>query len=379
MHSKGRPYKFGFVLNTTLGNMTRYLNLRKYAERDEEVECLWAPVNHYTPPEMPSLLRVLPEPLFMRARVLQQAMPVMGSLDRLDAVMIHLFEADMLCALRSYVRPKPLRIVSTDEAPITNRQTHPLYPRDLAKPAWRQRMRLALDLWRIRRTDYFIPFSQWVADVLTAECGAPKERVCPLHVGLDLDLWQSEPRAGERNGRRVKILFVGSDFERKGGALLLEVFRNRFHDSAELHLVTRQAPERLPPHVHVHSGFYPNDERLIDLYSQADMLAVPTTADTGPLWVFMEAMAMRLPIIGTGTGANGELVRHRETGLLVRVGDGEDLATAIQTLSGNPAMRREMGERGRRLVQARYSARVNVPLIIGAMKEAVEASRRRYE
>jgi hypothetical protein len=34
-----------------------------------------------------------------------------------------------------------------------------------------------------------------------------------------------------------------------------------------------------------------------------------------------------------------------------------------------------MGERGRELVEARYSARVNVPLILRRMKDAVDESR----
>ena len=89
------------MLNTTIGNMTRYLNLRKYAEQDPEIEFMWAPVAHYTPPDMPSRLRFLPDPLFMRARVLQQALPLLNELASLDAVMIHLFEADILCSLRA--------------------------------------------------------------------------------------------------------------------------------------------------------------------------------------------------------------------------------------------------------------------------------------
>ncbi|HJQ61531.1 MAG TPA: glycosyltransferase family 4 protein, partial [Burkholderiales bacterium] len=355
--------------------MTRYINLRKYAERDDEVACTWAPVSHYTPPELRTALRLLPEPLFMRARLLQQAMPVLGRLHRFDAVMIHLFEADILSALRGYFCSKPVRIVSTDEAPITNRDTHPLYPQELAKGVWRSNMRLALDRWRIRRTDYFIPFSHWVAGNLT-ECGAPKERVYPLHVGLDLDIWTSAPRLAGRSGDRVKILFVGADFDRKGGALLLEVFNSHFRDRAELHLVTKQAPESLPAHVHVYADFEPNDHRLVSLYSQADMLVVPTTADTGPLWVFMEAMAMRLPIIGTDTGANTELLRHGETGFVVKIGNGEALTTAIDSLVDDPGKRRAMGERGRALIETKYSARVNVPLIIRAMKDVVDASRR---
>jgi len=373
--SRHRRYKFGFILNTTLGNMTRYLNLRKYAERDEEVAFTWAPVSHYTPPEFPSRLRFLPEPLFLRARVIQQALPVMGHLDQFDAVMIHLFEADVLCVMRSYLRRMPLLISSTDEAPIVDRSSYPLYPNDLKKPVWRQQLRLAIDLWRVRHTDLFIPFSQWVADTLVQSCGAQSERVFPLHVGLDLDLWRGRPRPERAAGQRLKILFVGGDFVRKGGALLVDVFNLHFRDTAELHLVTRQAPVDLPPHVYVHADLQPNDKRLTELYSQVDLLVVPTTADTGPLWVFLEAMAMALPVIGTDTGSNAELVRHGETGLIVKIGDGHSLAAGIKMLLSDPALRRRMGSMGRQLVETKFSSETNVPLILDAMKAAVDAAR----
>jgi len=371
----GPAYRFGFILNITLGNMTRYLNLRKYAERDAEVECSWAPVSHYTPPDLPSRLRFLPDPLFMRARVLQQAMPLLSRLSDLDAVMIHLFEAELICALRSYLARAPLLVSSTDEAPIVDPSRYPLYPSELSKPAWRRRLRLALDFWRIRRMSYFIPFSQWAADILVEGCGAPAERVRAIHVGLDLDLW-SFPQAARR-GSKIRILFVGGDFARKGGNLLLDVFRAQFQGTAELHLVTRQAPSDLPPDVFVHSDYVPNDPRFAELYASVDMLVVPTTADTGPLWVFMEAMAMGLPIIGTDTGSNSELVRHGETGYIVPVADGQGLARAIQSLSSDPELRLGMGRRGRQLVESKYNAAVNVPLILRCLKDVVDGQRAR--
>jgi glycosyltransferase involved in cell wall biosynthesis len=368
-------YRFGFMLNISLGNQTRYLNLRKYAQSDDEIEFVWAPVDHYTPPDHPSRLRFLPNPLFMRARVMQQAWPVMRRLGELDAVMIHLFEADILCAVRSYWQPQPLRFSSTDEAPITDRASYPLYPNDLKKPVWRQKLRLALDMWRVRHTDYFIPFSQWVAGILTRDCGAPPERVFPLHVGLDLDIWQPIARPAASPDAKPKILFVGGDFERKGGKLLLEVFTQRLRDRAELHLVSRQAPTELPPGVYAHRDFRPNDKRLTELYAACDLLVVPTTADTGPLWVFMEAMAMGCPIIGTDTGSNKELVRHGETGFIVRIGDAQGLGDAIETMLRDPVARRAMGARGRRLIETEYSAAINVPRILKVMKDAVDQTR----
>ena len=372
-----RPYRFGFMLNTAIGNMTRYLNLRKYAQREPDVELTWAPVSHYTAPDFASRLRFLPAPLFMRARVLQQAWPVLGRLSDFDAVMIHLFEADVLCAMRSCVYASPLRFSSTDEAPITDRRNYPLYPNELAKSRLRQRARLALDLWRVRHTDYFLPFSHWGANILTRDCGVASERVQALHVGMDLELWRWLPRPPRTADQRLRILFVGGDFVRKGGPLLLEVFQAHFQDTAELHLVTKQAPKDLPAHVHVHADLEPNDERLRQLYAQVDLMVVPTTADIGPLWVFMEAMAMGLPIIGTEVGATTELIKNGETGFALRVGDGEALRQAIQHVCDQPALARDMGVHGRSLIEREYNAAVNVPLILRKMKEGVDRRRAR--
>ena len=369
-----KPYRFGFILNTTVGNMTRYQNLRKYAERDPEIEFTWAPVSHYIAPDLRSRLRFLPPALFMRARVMQQTWPVLGRLGQLDAVMIHLFEADVLCALRGCLLSKPLRFSSTDEAPITDRSTYPMYPAEAAKPPWRYGARLALDRWRVRHTDHFVPFTQWGADILIRDCGAPKGRVHPLHVGMDLELWRSSPKPPRLPADRLKLLFVGGDFIRKGGALLLEVFSRYFQNTAELHLVSRQAPDSLPPHVHLHNDLEPNDGRLRRLYSEVDVVVVPSTADLIP-WVYLEALTMRLPVIATRVGATTEVVRDGETGFAVPVGDGEALRQAIQRIVDDHALAWHMGQQGRALIEAHCDAAKNVPAILQTMKDATDSGR----
>jgi glycosyltransferase involved in cell wall biosynthesis len=82
-------------------------------------------------------------------------------------------------------------------------------------------------------------------------------------------------------------------------------------------------------------------------------------------------MAMRLPVIATDVGAAAEVIRQGETGLLVKVDDAESLGAAIQTLLQNPALRRQMGERGRELVELKFNASINVPKILALMKGAV--------
>ena len=138
-------YRFGFILNTTLGNKTRYLNLRKYAERDTSVHFEWAPVSHYDPDPDSRPWRSVPAGLRMRLFVLQQTLPVMRRLDQLDAVMVHLFEADVILPARRVFKKWPVLFSSTDEAPIVDRATYPLYPDEIKKPVWRQKLRLAID------------------------------------------------------------------------------------------------------------------------------------------------------------------------------------------------------------------------------------------
>ena len=59
-------------------------------------------------------------------------------------------------------------------------------------------------------------------------------------------------------------------------------------------------------------------------------------------------------------GVHPEMVRHGETGFLA---SGEaDWVEAIRTLAGDPALRREMGAAGRKLVGERYSVEIGARL-----------------
>ncbi|WP_280152733.1 glycosyltransferase family 4 protein [Piscinibacter sp. XHJ-5] len=349
--------------------MTRYVNLRKYAERDPDVEFTWVPVSHWAPRET-RLAKLIPQPIHLRAAVLRQAWPGLAALSRMDAVMVHLFEAELLALLRGFVRSRPVIVSSTDEAPIGDEASYPLYPRDMLKSRARMRMRLAIDRWRARHVDLLMPFSQWAADIFLAECPVDADKVRPMHVGLDLDQWTpGEPRT-EENGR-FRILFVGGDFERKGGHLLIDVFQRHLAERAELHLVSNQAPAEVPAHVHVHRNLKPNDPTLIDLYRTCDVFAVPTTADLVP-WAYLEAMAMRCPAIGTAVGAIPELIPDGRAGFVIPRNDGQALRAALESLIDDPALRQRMAHEGRQHVEMHYNAAVNVPRILRMMKGLVD-------
>ncbi len=373
----GRPragYRFGFILSTSLGNLTRYQILRKFAERDPDVEFVWAPVKQFIGPGEHNPFRYLPRALRTRAIVFYQSAPVLRRFRSLDAVMIHMYEVDILTALWGYFRKSPVRIISTDDAPVIDPATYPLHQVDRMKPAWRLAIRLWIDLWRVRRADLLVPFSKWAGDLTVQAAGISPDLVTPVHVGLDLEYWRPPPLPGRTTAanRRAKVLFVGGDFVRKGGAHLLEAFERHLKDAIELHLVTKSAPPSVPDNVYVYSDLSVDDHRLRDLYQQVDLLAHPTTADLSS-WVVLEAMATGLPAVVTPVGGIIDLVDDGKTGIFVPVGDVDALAAAIRSLVEAPETRRQMGERARKSVEQNFDAAVNVPRILGLMKSAVDS------
>lgn len=359
-----RRYRFGFVLTTGAGNMTRTQNLRRYADSDPDVECVWA-----TDPTTPG---VHSSPLRRRLDVLRCAALVLGQLGRLDAVVFHLFEPYVLASLRGLVARRPIIVVNDDVGPSADPRFWEGYGL-VRRSALRARARFALDAWCARRAALHFPYTRWAAAPLVDDCGVPAERVHAINVGIDLERWPYAPHGEDAAPERPKILFVGGDFERKGGPLLVELFRRRFAGVAELHLVTRQPPRDLPPGAFAHTHLVPNDPRLRALYAGADLFVLPTRADMSS-FACLEAMATGLPVVATRVGGVTELVRDGTTGYLVAPDDADALAARIRLLLDDPALRRRLGAAGRSVVEDEYNAAVNVPRILDLIKAAVDAA-----
>jgi glycosyltransferase involved in cell wall biosynthesis len=82
------------------------------------------------------------------------------------------------------------------------------------------------------------------------------------------------------------------------------------------------------------------------LYPGFDV-AVQASESEGLPNVILEAAAAGLPIVATDVGGTTEIVTSGREALLVPVGDGEAIATAIKLLATDPALRRRLGDAGR--------------------------------
>jgi glycosyltransferase involved in cell wall biosynthesis len=191
-------------------------------------------------------------------------------------------------------------------------------------------------------------FSRNVAGSLVRDYGANAARVVVVGGGANV----FPERALRRDDGRT-VLFVGRDFARKGGPVLLEAFARvrRSLPSARLIVAGADAPPREPIPANVFFLGAVGLSELPGLLSQATVFALPTLREPFGI-AFLDAMACGIPCVGTRIEAIPEIVRDGETGLLVPPADADALAEAILRLLRDPVLARAMGARGRARVSS---------------------------
>ncbi|KNY11914.1 glycosyl transferase [Achromobacter piechaudii] len=86
-----------------------------------------------------------------------------------------------------------------------------------------------------------------------------------------------------------------------------------------------------------------------NLLAGFDVFALATQQEASGT-VFVEAQASGLPVVGTDVGGVSEMFRDGETGILVPPKNPQALVDALQRLIDDPALRRQMGAAGRKMV-----------------------------
>ncbi len=237
-------------------------------------------------------------------------------------------------------------------------------------PRWRWTFapNVALDRRVFGAARRVVAWSEWAARSVREDYGVPPDKVCVVYPGVDVRRFLAR-REERSDGGPVRLLFAGYDFERKGGPDLLDVFVRRFADRAELDLMTTALVRVDHPRVHLHrvAAFSPEWHAL---YARADVFVMPTYRDSFGM-VYLEAMAAGLPTVGSRLSAIPEIITDGETGFLVTPGRREELAGALATLIDDPARRREMGRRGRMVVEERFDAARNFRALEEVFRQAV--------
>ncbi|MCU1429183.1 MAG: hypothetical protein JWL83_3183 [Actinomycetia bacterium] len=179
-------------------------------------------------------------------------------------------------------------------------------------------------------------------DVIIDQYGLPPGRVRVVASGSNVPMG---PMAAPTVDCR-RVLFVGNDWERKGGPELLEAFaavRAR-HPALELEIVG-SSPDRVPAGVRV-LGRVPHAV-MYELFSRADLFVVPTRAE--PFGIALaEALMAGVPGVGSTVGNQQWILG--DGGETVPPGDAPALAETIERMiTDYPAYRARARARGEEL------------------------------
>jgi glycosyltransferase involved in cell wall biosynthesis len=218
-------------------------------------------------------------------------------------------------------------------------------------------------------------FSRWARD-LNVRWGADPGKLDVVYPGFPT------PDPVDRAGRdRFTFLFVGTDFERKGGFEVVEAFAQvaGLHPEARLMLVCPD-PSVPNPDRAIHAWvaaarrsrvlarlgelertgrilrrpLLPRATLFAEAYPAADAFVMPSHAE-GFGFTNVEALSFGLPVVSSAVGAIPETVADGRTGLLVPPGDVDALAQAMQRLLADPDSARRLGQAGRADFLARFT------------------------
>jgi glycosyltransferase involved in cell wall biosynthesis len=170
--------------------------------------------------------------------------------------------------------------------------------------------------------------SGWAAEAAISVHGACLDRLMVLPFGSNLDDIPSpaevERMIAGRASDRLRLLFIGMEWKRKGGPVALAVTAALNARSRPASLVVIGAPELvgtdLPPwvrHLGVCDKNAPNGARRIaEELTRAHFLLLPTVADATPV-VISEAASFGVPTVATRVGGLGAVVQLGRNGSLV--------------------------------------------------------------
>jgi glycosyltransferase involved in cell wall biosynthesis len=368
-------YYFGFIIEQALGHITHGRNLQYLIPLDPSVHSQWGfpawetggwsgriPI-YRSNWAVRAGLRARQE-LSAIQKKFRQVSPTSRK-SRPDALFFHT-EITAVLALDWLSRVPS--IVSLDATPLQYDRLGAFYEHS-TRPDWIEFAKMNLYRETFRRASRIVTWSDWALRGLVDEYQVPPEKIAVIPPGVDPTLWQ-RPTSHTDSTSPVKILFVGGNLQRKGGLLLLEVFRclqELTPQAVELHLVTH---DDVPAEkgVFVYHGLQPNSPELIRLYHASDIFCLPTYGDCLPM-VLSEAGAASLPVISTRIAGIPEIVQDGKTGFLITPGSREELLRALMTLIVSPELRLTQGQAAAQHVRHSFDAHQNAVRLLDQMKE----------
>jgi glycosyltransferase involved in cell wall biosynthesis len=194
--------------------------------------------------------------------------------------------------------------------------------------------------------------SENVSKSLIDDYSCHPEKIDRVNCGANVKVSEDQQFDDARYAGK-RILFVGVDWERKGGPALLDAFETVLETHPDATLTVVGCSPRIDlPNCNV-VGRVPLAE-VKKYFEEASLFCLPTLIEPFGI-VFLEAMAHGLPIVATNMGAIPDFVIEGQSGSLVEANHPLQLAQQISMLLADPKKLQSFGEFGRRLFWQQYT------------------------
>ncbi|MGH7275296.1 MAG: glycosyltransferase family 4 protein, partial [Nitrospiria bacterium] len=159
----------------------------------------------------------------------------------------------------------------------------------------------------------------------------------------------------------TRLLFVGSNFQRKGLPTLIRALPQVLARIPRVRLyiigrdpnkeAMRRLCQRMKVEEHVQFVGWLAHSEVLDYFAKADIFVMPSLIEGFGI-VFLEAMAAGVPVIGGSVGGARELIMDGVNGFLVRPLDVQDLAHKICMVLENKPLREQLVFQGYQTIKS---------------------------
>ncbi len=184
--------------------------------------------------------------------------------------------------------------------------------------------------------------SEWTKQSAINDYNIPASKITVAPLGANLDHIPSSSEIKKEKNKTCKLLFIGVEWERKGGQIALDTFYalQKKGMPAQLTIIGCVPPVAIHnpgvtviPFINKHSEA--ESQRFFDIIRNSDFLLLPTRAECAGV-VFCEASAYGVPSITTNTGGVSTYVQDGINGFTLPLSAGADkYAGKIQELYTN--------------------------------------------
>jgi glycosyltransferase involved in cell wall biosynthesis len=228
------------------------------------------------------------------------------------------------------------------------------------------------------RMPRIVVVSQNSIDDIHRDMGVSRDRMRLVPVGVDPELFRPLDGVERRPGRLITT--ASADVALKGLSYLIEAMAKlRTERDVTLTIIGKPKPGRsmdlidsfgLHPHIDFVSGV--SDERIVELYAEAELAVVPSLYEGFSLPA-IEAMCSGTPLVATDGGALPEVTgQDGDTVLSCVAGDAGRLAATIARGLDDPELRARVGANGRRRVLERWTWQRCAELTVEQYREVLE-------